>query len=169
MKIEYRGKLCDFCHIEDKYVYESMFFIYNLSLNFSSYKLQILPKNYLSYFVNKLTYHHLSPNIHAIFFSLYIAFAILLIIFQFKKQSFFSKIWQGLLVLYFLIYLILLTSATINFGLYSFLIACMFFKFSFKKLLHYVIFFGLLITATAITGYLLILKYKNTRNMKYYH
>ena len=124
-----------------------------------SYKLQILPKNYLSYFVNKLTYHHLSPNIHAIFFSLYIAFAILLIIFQFKKQSFFSKIWQGLLVLYFLIYLILLTSATINFGLYSFLIACMFFKFSFKKLLHYVIFFGLLIIATAITGYLLILKY----------
>jgi hypothetical protein len=102
-----------------------------------SYKLQILPKNYLPYFVNKLTYHHLSPNIHAIFFSLYIAFAVLLIIFQFKKESFFSKIWQGLLVLYFLIYLILLTSATINFGLYSFLIGCLFFKFSFKKLLHY--------------------------------
>ena len=124
-----------------------------------SYKLQILPKNYLPYFVNKLTYHHLSPNIHAIFFSLYIAFAVLLIIFQFKKKSFFSKIWQGLLVSYFLIYLILLTSATINFGLYSFLIGCIFFKLSFKKLFHFVIFFGSLIAATAITGYLLILKY----------
>ena len=124
-----------------------------------SYKLQILPKNYLPYFFNKLSYHHLSPNIHAIFFSLYIAFAVLLIIFQFKKESFFSKIWQGLLVLYFLIYLILLTSATINFGLYSFLVGYIFFKFSFKKLFHYVIFFGSLIAATAITGYLLIQKY----------
>ena len=124
-----------------------------------SYKLQILPINYLPYFVNKLTYHHLSPNIHAIFFSLYIAFAVFLILFQFKKTSSFSKIWQGLLVLYFFIYLILLTSATINFGLYSFLIGCIFFKFSFKKLFHYVIFFGSLIAATGITGYLLILKY----------
>jgi O-antigen ligase len=124
-----------------------------------SYKLQILPKNYLPYFVNKLTYHHLSPNIHAIFFSLYIAFAVLLIIFQFKKESFFSKIWQDMLVLYFLLYLIILTSATINFGLYSFLIGYIFLKFSFKKLFHYVVFFGLLITAAAITGYLLIQKY----------
>lgn len=124
-----------------------------------SYKLKILPENYLIYFVNKLTYHHLSPNIHAIFFSLYIAFAVFLIIFQFKKKSLFSKIWHGLLILYFFIYLILLTSAIINFGLYSFLIGCLFFKFSFKKLSHYLIFFGSLIIATAITGYLLILKY----------
>ena len=124
-----------------------------------SYKLQIAPENYLFYFVNKLTYHHLNPNIHAIFFSLYIAFAVLLLIFEFKRRSFFSKFWQGLLMLFFLIYLILLTSATINFGLYSFLLGYLFFRFSFKKIYHYVLFFGLLIVATAVTGYLFILKY----------
>lgn len=124
-----------------------------------SYKIQVAPENYLFYFTNKLTYHHLNPTIHAIFFSLYIAFAVLLIFFEFKRKSLFSKIWQGLFVLYFLIYLILLTSATINFGLYSFLLVYFFFKFSFKKIYHYVLFFGLLIVATAVTGYLFILKY----------
>ena len=53
----------------------------------------------------------------------------------------------------------MLTSATINFALYSFIIVCIFFKYSFQKLLHYLIFFGLIFVGTAITDYLLVVKY----------
>jgi hypothetical protein len=53
----------------------------------------------------------------------------------------------------------MLTSATINFALYSFIIACSFFRYSFKKLLHYLIFFVLIFIGTAITDYLLVVKY----------
>lgn len=53
----------------------------------------------------------------------------------------------------------MLTSATINFALYSFIIGCIFFKYSFKKLLHYLLFFGLIFVGTAITDYLLVVKY----------
>src|SRR4030095_4375527 len=63
------------------------------------------------------------------------------------------------MVIYFLIYLILLTSATINFALYSFIIASVFFKYSFKKISHFLLFFGLIIIGTAITDYLLVVKY----------
>jgi hypothetical protein len=111
------------------------------------------------YLVYNLTYHHLAPSIHAVFFSLYLALAVILIIFDFKKQSLSSKILYGLLIFYFLVYLILLTSATINFGLYSFLIIICFLKFSFKKISHYLLFFGLVVIGTAITDYLLIVKF----------
>jgi len=53
----------------------------------------------------------------------------------------------------------MLTSATINFALYSFIIACSFFRYSFKSLFHYLIFFGLIFVGTAITDYLLVVKY----------
>jgi hypothetical protein len=125
-----------------------------------SYKLQTAPVGYKSpYLVYNLTYHHLTPSIHSVFFSLYIAIAVFIVLFGFKRQTLTSKLLQGSLILYFLIYLILLTSAAINFGLYSFIIGNIFFRFSFKKLLHYVSFFGLILIGTAITDYLLIVKY----------
>lgn len=112
-----------------------------------------------SYLVYNLTYHQLTPSIHAVFFSLYIAFAVLVLLFGFEWKTRLSKILQSLITLYFLLYLVMLTSATINFALYSFIIACIFFKFSFKKLLHYLIFFGLIFVGTGITDYLLVVKY----------
>ena len=125
-----------------------------------SYKFQTLPVGYQSpYLVYNLTYHHLTPSIHAVFFSLYIAVAVLILIFGFEWRTRLAKIVQGLMVIYFLIYLILLTSATINFALYSFIIASFFLKYSFKKISHYLLFFGLIIIGTAITDYLLVVKY----------
>ena len=112
-----------------------------------------------SYLVYNLTYHQLTPSIHAVFFSLYIAFAVLILLFRFEWKTRLAKILQALMIVYFLLYLIMLTSATINFALYSFIIACIFFKYSFKKLLHYLIFFGLILVGTAITDYLLVVKY----------
>ena len=111
------------------------------------------------YLVYNLTYHQLTPSIHAVFFSLYIAFAVLILVFEFGWKTWLAKFLQGLMILYFLIYLVLLTSATINFALYSFIIASTFFKCSFKKIAHYLLFFGLIITGTAVTDYLLIVKY----------
>lgn len=112
-----------------------------------------------SYLVYNLTYHQLTPSIHAVFFSLYISFAVLILIFAFKRKTILSKILQVLMIVYFLLYLIMLTSATINFALYSFIISCIFFKYSFRKLSHYLLFFGLIIIGTAITDYLLVVKY----------
>jgi hypothetical protein len=125
-----------------------------------SYKLQTGPVGYRSpYLVYNLTYHQLTPSIHSVFFSLYLAVAVLIIIFAFKRQTPIKKILQGLLVLYFLVYLVLLTSAAINFGLYSFLAGSFFFRLSFKKLNHYFLFFSIIIIGSAITDYLLIVKY----------
>ena len=112
-----------------------------------------------SYLVYNLTYHQLTPSIHAVFFSLYIAFAVLVLLFGLEWKTRRSKILMGLMVLYFLLYLIMLTSATINFALYSFIIASVFFKYSFKKLSDYFLFLGLIIVGTAITDYLLVVKY----------
>jgi len=112
-----------------------------------------------SYLVYNLTYHQLTPSIHAVFFSLYIAFAVIILLFSFEWKNRLAKILQALMIVYFLLYLIMLTSATINFALYSFIIACIFFKYSFKKLSHYFLFFGLIIIGTAITDYLLVVKY----------
>ena len=125
-----------------------------------SYKLQTVPVGYQSpYLVYNLTYHQLTPSIHPVFFSLYLAIAVLIIIFGFERQTLIKKILQGLLVLYFLVYLVLLTSASINFGLYSFVAGSIFSRYSFKKLNHYFLFFGAIIIGTAITDYLLIVKY----------
>ena len=125
-----------------------------------SYKLQTEPVGYQSpYLVYNLTYHQLTPSIHSVFFSLYLAVAVLIIIFGFERQTLIKKILQGLLVFYFLVYLVLLTSATINFGLYSFVAGCIFFRCSFKKPDHYLLFFSVIIIGTAITDYLLIVKY----------
>jgi len=125
-----------------------------------SYKLQTGPVGYQSpYLVYNLTYHHLTPSIHAVFFSLYISFAVIILIFGFERKTILFKILQGLMIIYFLLYLIMLTSATINFALYSFIIACIFLRSSFKRLSHYVLFFGLIIVGTAITDYLLVVKY----------
>lgn len=125
-----------------------------------SYKFKPVSTAYQSsYLVYNLTYHHLTPSIHAVFFSLYIAFAVFVVLFDFQWKIRLSKILQGAMVLYFLLYLILLTSATINFACYSFIIATIFFKYSFKELWHYLLFFGLIIIGTAITVYLLIVKY----------
>jgi len=112
-----------------------------------------------SYLVYNLTYHQLTPSIHAVFFSLYISFAVIILIFGFERKTILFKILQGLMIIYFLLYLIMLTSATINFALYSFIIACFFLRSSFKKLSHYLLFFGLIIAGTAITDYLLVVKY----------
>lgn len=125
-----------------------------------SYKFQPVSTAYQSsYLVYNLTYHHLTPSIHAVFFSLYIAFAVFILLFDLQWKTRLTRISQGLMVLYFLIYLILLTSATINFALYSFIIAYLYLKYSFKKLWHYLLFFALIAFGAAITDYLLIVKY----------
>ncbi|HEX6848050.1 MAG TPA: O-antigen ligase family protein [Chitinophagaceae bacterium] len=112
----------------------------------------------LAYTAIHLTYHHLSPGIHAVFFSLYIAFAIILIVFNWEQLSKWAKIICGVLVFYFILYLILLSSIIINFGLFSFLIGYIYFQFSFRKWHHYPIFFLTLLSGTFITLYLLISK-----------
>jgi O-antigen ligase len=113
-----------------------------------------------SYLVYNLTYHQLTPSIHAVFFSLYIAFAVLILLFDIEWKTILPvKILQVLMIVYFLLYLIMLTSATINFALYSFIIASVFVRSSFKKLSHYILFFGLIIGGIAITDYLFIVKY----------
>lgn len=125
-----------------------------------TYKLQTGPVGYQSpYLVYNLTYHQLTPSIHAVFFSLYLAFAVCILLFAFEWKTRLAKILQGLMVFYFLLYLILLTSATINFALYSFIIATISLRYSFKKIQHFLLFFGLIIIGTAITDYLLIVKY----------
>ena len=125
-----------------------------------SYKFEPVSTAYRThYLVHNLTYRQLTPSIHAVFFSLYLAVAVLIIIFEFEYKTRLSKILHGLMILYFAIYLILLTSATINFALYSFIIATVFFRYSFKRPLHYLSFFGLALIGTAITDYLLIVKY----------
>ena len=124
-----------------------------------SYKLPTGPVGYKSpYLVYHLTYHQLTPSIHAVFFSLYLALAVLIIVFDFKRKTRFLVVIHALMIIYLLIYLFLLLSATINFALYSFIIAAIFFKYSFKKLIHYLAFFGFIIAGTAITSYLLIVK-----------
>ena len=125
-----------------------------------SYKFKPVSTAYQSpYLIYNLTYHQLTPSIHAVFFSLYIAFAVFILLFDLQWKTRLSKILQGSIALYFMLYLILLTSATINFALYSFFIATIYFKCSFKKLWHYLLFFGVIIIGTAITDYLLIVKY----------
>ena len=125
-----------------------------------SYKFKPVSTAYQSpYLVYNLTYRQLTPSIHAVFFSLYIAVALLIILFEFEHKTRFSKILHGLMTLYFAIYLILLTSATINFALYGFIIATVFFRYSFKRPLQHLSFFGLVLIGTAITDYLLIVKY----------
>ena len=125
-----------------------------------SYKFKPVSTAYQSpYLVYNLTYHQLTPSIHAVFFSLYIAFAVFILLFDLQWKTPLFKILQGLMVLYFLLYLVLLTSATINFALYSFIIATIYFKYSFKNPWHYLLFFGLIIIGTAITDYLLVVKY----------
>ena len=124
-----------------------------------SYKLVHAPENFFAYFFSQLTYNHLSPSIHAIFYSLYIALAVLIILFDFKKDSLRAKILQAILVLYFLVYMLMLTSITITFALYSFLGLSFYWKLSFKKLWHHLIFLGTILAGTATTGCLLIIKY----------
>jgi O-antigen ligase len=123
-----------------------------------SYKLPTGPVGYKSsYLVYNLTYHQLTPSIHSVFFSLYLAIAVLIIISGFERQT--RTILYALLILYFLIYLAILTSAIINFGLYSFIAGSIILRYSFKKLSHYLLLFGTIIVGTAITDYLLIVKY----------
>lgn len=110
------------------------------------------------YLVYHLTYHQLTPSIHAVFYSFYLALSIILIIFTFKRNSFLSRLWQWSLIIYFLVYMFLLTSASMNFALYSFLILYFFYKFTFSRISEFFIFFGLLIIGTAVTDYLLIVK-----------
>lgn len=125
-----------------------------------SYKFEPVSSAYQSsYLVYNLTYHQLTPSIHAVFFSLYIAFAVLILLFSFEWKTLLSKILRVLMIIYFLLYLIMLTSATINFALYSFIIFSVFLKYSFKELAHYLLFFGFIIAGTAITDYLLVVKY----------
>ena len=125
-----------------------------------SYKFQTAAVGYKSsYLIYHLTYHQLTPSIHAVFFSFYISIAILIIIFEFQRQTIFAKIFQFFLTIYFSIYLILLTSFTINFALYSFLAGYLFFNYTFKKWQHYLYFFSFMIISFAIVGYLFIVKY----------
>lgn len=124
-----------------------------------SYKVAHLPENHYAHFVSQLTYNHLSPSIHPIFYSLYIALAVLIVLFYFKKDSLRSKILQAALILYFLTYMVMLTSITINFALYSFLALFFYWKFSFKRTWHYFIFFGTILAGAATTAYLVTMKY----------
>jgi hypothetical protein len=133
-----------------------------------SYKTQATPENYLSYLVGKLTYNPLSPSIHAIFFSLYIALAVFIIVFEIRKPSALSKTLYVVLMLYFLIYLFLLTSVTINFALYSFFLLYFYFQFTFKKWQHYLIFFSFLIAGTAVATYLFAAKYAGSNDVGIY-
>src|SRR6188508_1816045 len=133
-----------------------------------SYKIHAIPENYLPYLIGKLTYNPLSPSIHAIFFSLYIALAVLLIIFEIKKKSVTAKILSFTILVYFLVYLFLLTSVTINFALYSLILIYTYLQFSFKKWNHYFIFFSFLIVGSIITTYLFAAKYAGSHDVGIY-
>ena len=133
-----------------------------------SYKTQAIPENHLPYLVGKLTYNPLSPSIHAIFFSLYIALAVFIIVFEIRKSSLISKILYAFLIVYFLIYLFLLTSVTINFALYSFILLYFYFQFTFKKWQNYLAFFSFLIAGIAVATYLFAAKYAGSNDVGIY-
>jgi len=124
-----------------------------------SYKLVHAPENFYPYFVSQLTYNHLSPSIHAIFYSLYIALAVFLIVFDLKKSTLRSKMLSAILLLYFLVFLFMLISITINFALYSFLALFSYSNFSFKKIWHYLVFIGTILAGASTTAYLIAMKY----------
>src|SRR6185436_2742948 len=67
-----------------------------------SYRFKPISSAYQSsYLVYNLTYHQLTPSIHAVFFSLYIAFVVLILLFGFEWKTRLSKILQGLMTTYF--------------------------------------------------------------------
>jgi hypothetical protein len=60
-----------------------------------SYRFQPVSTAYQSsYLIYNLTYHHLTPSIHAVFFSLYIAFAVFILLFDLQWKTRLSKILQ---------------------------------------------------------------------------
>jgi hypothetical protein len=61
-----------------------------------------VPVGYQSpYLVYNLTYHQLTPSIHPVFFSLYLAIAVLIIIFGFERQTLIKKNTTGSIGLIF--------------------------------------------------------------------
>ena len=126
-----------------------------------SYKLQTEPVGYQSpYLVYNLTYHQLTPSIHRSFlFTIYRIRSSYFNIRSLKGQTL-SKNSTGLMVLLFSCLFNVADICYHQFWLFTASwLGSIFFRYSFKKLYHYLLFFGLIIIGTAITDYLLIVKY----------
>lgn len=130
----------------------------NSGLLDGSYQQMVSPDLYTPYFIFRFTYHQLSGGLHAVFFSLYVSLAVFFILENSFRRSGFKAIISVILLIYFLMYLLLLYSLTINFALYSFLATYFFFRFSFNKWQEYVILFGILGVGTFVIWYLYLLK-----------
>ena len=134
----------------------------------SSYKALAAPELQDDYIAYRLTYHQLSGGLHAVVLSLFITLAIFFIVFNSKNTSWRRRLLRSITIIYFLFFMLLLKSITINFALYSFLIVYFYFTFSFNKLYQYFTFFGTVITGAAVMGYLGILKYLDSEGKAVY-
>ncbi|HET9747129.1 MAG TPA: O-antigen ligase family protein, partial [Chitinophagaceae bacterium] len=130
----------------------------NAGLLDGSFREAVSPDLYIPYFVNRFTYHQLSGGLHAVFLSLYVNLAIFFILENSFRRFNFKVFISLVLLIYFLIYLLLLFSITLNFALYSFLAIYFFLKFTFNKWQEYILFYAILITGTFVTWYLYVLK-----------
>ena len=133
--------------------------VFNSGLLDGSYKQLVAPNLYDAYFVHRFTYHKLGANLHAIYFSMYVALSIYLILAEIRGKARITKMLWTVLLLYLLIFLILLKSITINFALYSSVVIYFYFIFSFKKWQHYFLFFSISLAGAFVTGYLYLLKH----------
>lgn len=125
-----------------------------------SYVGQVAPNLYTAYFVHRFTYHELSGqlNLHAIYFSIFIATALIFCIEEINKNKRLQKLIFVLTQCFLCVMLFLLKSVVINFAFYSFLLLYLFYRFSFRNKVHYILFFLLVFIATGINFYLFILK-----------
>jgi O-antigen ligase len=125
-----------------------------------SYVGKVAPNLYTAYFVHRFTYHKLSEqiNLHAIYFSLFIATAQIFCIQEIITAKRHQKFLFVLTLCFLGAILFLLKSVVINFAIYSFLLLYLFYRFSFQKKIHYILFFLLVFMAAGINFYLFILK-----------
>jgi O-antigen ligase len=125
-----------------------------------SYVGKVAPHLYTAYFVHRFTYHELSEqlSLHAVYFSFFIAFAQIFCVQEIITTKRHLKLIFILIFCFLVLILFLLKSVVINFAFYSFLLLYLFYRFSFKKKIHHILFYSLVLIATSINFYLFILK-----------
>jgi O-antigen ligase len=135
-----------------------------------SYKNEVAPELYPAYFIHRLTYHQLSEhiNLHAVYFSFFIALSMFFIIneLSFSKEK--NKIILVSVLIFLSIVLLLLKSIVINFAFYSFLLFFLYRRYTFKRISQQLAFYLLSFYTAIITYYLFALKSADGFNQNIY-